>query len=428
MIFCLKGSNALAAMTSSVKRLILWMFGLTPVPAMRRCLKCGRIWNGLPIFIWKGSDQHRGWFQSSLLTGVASRGAAPYKAVLTHGYVVDAEGRKMSKSLGNVIAPEIVIKEFGVDILRLWVAASDYQADIRISKDILKQLSEVYRRIRNTCRFLLSNLNDFDPQKDQVPYDKLTELDQWALLKLEKLVRKVTEAYANYEFHIQHHAIHNFCTVELSSLYLDIIKDRLYTSAPDAPERRAAQTVLYEILVKLTKMIAPVLVHTAEEIWRYLPYKSEASVHQTLWPERNDLFLNEELETLWDEFLEARLDVAKALELARAGKLIGSSLEAKVKLFLPEAKEKLIDHFRADLATLFIVSQVEVYSGQDAPGNAISGERVNGLKVLVERAGGEKCERCWNYDPSVNQDQDHPTLCKRCAQVVRKMDDWVIKD
>lgn len=221
----------------------------------------------------EGSDQHRGWFQSSLLTGVAARGAAPFRAVLTHGYVVDAEGRKMSKSLGNVIVPETVIKEFGVDILRLWVASSDYQADIRISKEILKQLAEVYRRIRNTCRFLLGNLSDFDPERDRVPYEQLTELDQWALLQLEKLVRKVTEAYRNYEFHIQHHAIHNFCTVELSSLYLDIIKDRLYTSPSDSSGRRAAQTVLREILVKLAKLIAPVLCHTAEEIWRYLPYK-----------------------------------------------------------------------------------------------------------------------------------------------------------
>jgi isoleucyl-tRNA synthetase len=369
----------------------------------------------------EGSDQHRGWFQSSLLTGVAAREAAPFRAVLTHGYVVDAEGRKMSKSLGNVIAPETVVKEFGVDILRLWVASSDYQADIRISKDILKQLSEVYRRIRNTSRFLLSNLYDFNPEKDRVAYEQLTELDQWALLKLEKLIRRVTEAYRKYEFHIQHHAIHNFCTVELSSLYLDIIKDRLYTSQPDDPGRRAAQTVLYEILTQLTKMIAPVLVHTAEEIWRYLPYKVEASIQQTEWPKPNDQYLNEELEKVWDQFLEVRLDVSKALELARADKVIGSSLEAKVKLYLPEPLAQSMEHFRANLTTLFIVSQVEIYSGKEAPDNAVSGERVSGLKTLVERAGGEKCERCWNYDLSVKQDQEHPTLCKRCAGVVRKM-------
>ena len=366
----------------------------------------------------EGSDQHRGWFQSSLLTAVASRGAAPYKAVLTHGYVVDAEGRKMSKSLGNVIAPETVVKEFGVDILRLWVASSDYQADIRISKDILKQLSEVYRRIRNTCRFLLSNLNDFNPDTDRVPYDQMSELDRWALLKLEKLVRRVEEAYQKYEFHIQHHAVHNFCTVELSSLYLDIIKDRLYTSAANDPGRRAAQTVLYEILIKLTKLIAPVLTHTAEEIWRYLPYKNETSVHESLWPELNNAFLDEELETTWDRFLELRQDVSKALELARAAKVIGSSLQAKVTLYVPEGCMGLIEHFRADLATLFIVSQVEVVLDQKAPEGVFVGEQVAGLKVYVEAATGEKCERCWNYDLTVGKEAEHPGICQRCAKVI----------
>ncbi|HOJ78059.1 MAG TPA: isoleucine--tRNA ligase [Bacillota bacterium] len=369
----------------------------------------------------EGSDQHRGWFQSSLLTGVAARGRAPFKAVLTHGYVVDADGRKMSKSLGNVIAPEMVIKEFGVDILRLWVASSDYQADIRISKDILKQLAEVYRRIRNTCRFLLGNLNDFNPDTDAVPYENLTELDRWALLRLEKLVRKVIDAYQKYEFHIQHHAIHNFCTIDLSSLYLDIIKDRLYTSATNDPGRRAAQTVLYQILVKLTKLIAPVLSHTAEEIWTYLPYKKETSVHETLMPEFNDQYLNPELEKTWDEFLTVRQDVSKALELARAQKVIGSSLEAKVILYIPAGLEKLMQHFAADLPTLFIVSQVEVQNEANAPETAYSSESVPGLRAQVEKASGAKCERCWNYHTSVSQDAEHPTLCHRCASVVKSL-------
>ncbi|HYH05166.1 MAG TPA: isoleucine--tRNA ligase, partial [Bacillota bacterium] len=328
----------------------------------------------------EGSDQHRGWFQSSLLTGVAVYGKAPYRAVLTHGYVVDGEGRKISKSLGNVIPPETIIKEFGVDILRLWVASSDYQADIRISKEILKQLAEVYRRIRNTCRFLLSNLNDFNPATDKVAYEDLTELDQWALLRLEKLLRRVTEAYQNYEFHIQHHAVHNFCTVDLSSLYLDIIKDRLYTTKADAQPCRAAQTVLYEILVKLTQMIAPVLSHTAEEIWRYLPYKEVESIHQTLWPSFNDTYLNPELENTWEQFLTVRQDVSKALELARAQKLIGSSLEAKVNLYLPEQTAKLLEHFQADLSTLFIVSQVAVLPAAAATEDAFQGETVPEVK------------------------------------------------
>jgi len=363
----------------------------------------------------EGSDQHRGWFQSSLLTGVAARGAAPFKAVLTHGYVVDGDGRKMSKSLGNVIAPEQVAKEFGVDVLRLWVASSDYQADIRISKEMLKQLSEVYRRIRNTCRFLLSNLSDFNPQTDMVAYAELTEIDRWALLKLERLLRKVTEAYQNYEFHLQHHALHNFCTIELSSLYLDIIKDRLYTSQATSAGRRAAQTVIYEILVKLTKLIAPVLVHTAEEIWSYLPYQEVESVHEALMPKFNDQYLDETLEKIWDEFLPIRQDISKALELARASKVIGSSLEARVKLYLPETVAQVIEHFRAELPMLLIVSQVEFLPATAAPAEAHRGERVTGLKVLVERATGEKCERCWNYVETVGQVAEHPTLCLRCA-------------
>lgn len=369
----------------------------------------------------EGSDQHRGWFQSSLLTGVAVYGKAPYKAVLTHGYVVDGEGRKISKSLGNVIPPETIIKEFGVDILRLWVASSDYQADIRISKEILKQLAEVYRRIRNTCRFLLGNLNDFNPATDRVAYEDLTELDQWALLRLEKLLRRVTEAYQNYNFHIQHHAVHNFCTVDLSSLYLDIIKDRLYTAKADARPRRAAQTVLYEILVKLTQMIAPVLPHTAEEIWRYLPYKEVESIHQTLWPAFNDTYLNPELEKTWEQFFAVRQDVSKALELARAQKLIGSSLEAKVNLYLPEQTRQLLEHFQTDLTTLFIVSQVEVMPVAETPAEAFQGETVPELRVLIEKAGGEKCERCWNYTDTVGTVEEHPTLCQRCAAVVAQL-------
>ncbi|HEY8464112.1 MAG TPA: isoleucine--tRNA ligase [Bacillota bacterium] len=369
----------------------------------------------------EGSDQHRGWFQSSLLTGVAVYGTAPYRAVLTHGYVVDGEGRKISKSLGNAIPPETVIKEFGVDILRLWVAASDYQADIRISKTILKQLAEVYRRIRNTCRFLLGNLYDFNPAIDRVPYEELTELDQWALLRLEKLVRRVTSAYQNYEFHLQHHAVHNFCTVDMSSLYLDIIKDRLYTTKAGDRPRRAAQTVLYEILVKLTQMIAPVLAHTAEEIWHYLPYKTEVSIHQTTWPQFNDAYLNPELEKVWDEFLEVRRDVSKALELARAQKLIGSSLEAKVILYLPGNKVNLIEHFRSDLPYLFIVSQVEVLVDTAAPADAYQGETVPGLKVRIEKATGTKCERCWNYSTAVGSVAGYATLCPRCAEVVAQL-------
>lgn len=368
----------------------------------------------------EGSDQHRGWFQSSLLTSVATRGRAPYKAVLTHGYVVDGEGRKMSKSEGNTVAPEEVIQKFGADVLRLWVASSDYKADIRVSMDIIKQLSEVYRRIRNTARFLLANLGDFEPSRHRVPYGELCELDRWALLQKEHLVRRVTEAYEAYEFHQLYHAVHNFCTVEMSSLYLDIAKDRLYSELPDHPERRAAQTVLYDILVDLARMIAPVLVHTAEEIWSFVPGEKPLSVYLSPWPAFHDEYLDEELDARWERLLTLREDVAKALELARANKRIGSSLEARVVIYPTREYEEILNYFRHDLATLFITSQVEVKpAGAEVPADSHSGE-ATGSHVAVLPAEGEKCERCWTYSPSVGQQHGHAGLCERCAGVVAR--------
>lgn len=361
----------------------------------------------------EGSDQHRGWFQSSLLTSVAVTGQAPYRAVLTHGFLVDGEGRKMSKSLGNVVAPEKIIKNYGADILRLWVASSDYQSDIRLSMEILKQMTEVYRRIRNTARFLLGNLYDFRPQ-DAVPYEALPELDRWALLKMEKLLRRVTESYRNFQFHQLYHAVHNFCAVDLSAFYLDVIKDRLYTFAADNDKRRAAQTVLYTILRNLVKIIAPVLVHTAEEIWRHMPedYKEEESVHLVPWPEFNDLYLDSGLEERWEELLRLRNEVTVALEKARAEKLIGSSLEARVVLTIPSTRQKLVDYFRDDLAALFIVSQVEIESAGEG----------SQLQIRVEKAAGEKCTRCWIYHPEVGRSEHHPGLCPKCLHVVTTQD------
>jgi isoleucyl-tRNA synthetase len=360
----------------------------------------------------EGSDQHRGWFQSSLLTSVAVTGKAPYRAVLTHGFLVDEEGRKMSKSLGNVVAPEKIIGDFGADILRLWVASSDYQADIRLSLNILKQLAEVYRRIRNTARFLLGNLSDFKPE-DAVAYKDLPELDRWALLKMEKLLRKVTEAYDNYQFHHIYHAVHNFCAVDLSAFYLDVIKDRLYTLAANDRNRRAAQTVLYTILRNLVKMIAPVLVHTAEEIWQHMPaeYREEESVHLVAWPGFTDEYLDPALEERWERFMEIREEVMRALEKARADKLIGSSLEARVLLSVPPTLQELVAYFQENLATLFIVSQVET---------EIGGEQ---LEVKVERALGTKCERCWVYNEEVGENPDHPGLCPKCLGVIAQIGD-----
>ncbi len=361
----------------------------------------------------EGSDQHRGWFQSSLLTSVAVTGQAPYRAVLTHGFLVDGEGRKMSKSLGNVVPPEKIINNYGADILRLWAASSDYQSDIRLSMEILKQMTEVYRRIRNTARFLLGNLYDFRPG-DAVPYEDLPELDRWALLKMEKLLRRVTEAYKSFQFHQLYHAVHNFCAVDLSAFYLDVIKDRLYTFAAADRRRRAAQTVLYTILRNLVKMIAPVLVHTAEEIWQHMPddYKEEESVHLASWPEFNDQYLDSALEERWEELLRLRNEVTAALERARASKLIGGSLEARVVLTVPPARQKLVDYFRDDLATLFIVSQVEIKTAGEG----------DDLQIHVEKAAGEKCTRCWIYHPEVGSNADHPGLCPKCLQAVAAQD------
>ena len=369
----------------------------------------------------EGSDQHRGWFQSSLLTSVAMRGVAPYRTVLTHGYVVDGEGRKMSKSLGNGIDPEDIIKEYGADILRLWVASSDYTTDIRISKDILKQLSEVYRKIRNTSRYILGNIYDFNPDKDRVDYSQLQELDKWALLKLSNLIRKVDEAYGTYQFHLMFHAIHNFCVVDMSNFYLDIIKDRLYTSKADSMDRRAAQTVMYKILEALVKMLTPVLAFTTEEIWQFMPHRASAdgeSIQLNDWPVLNEKYFDAKLEEKWDKILALRTDVSKALEIARASKLIGHSLNAKVTVYADDKTYDFIKAIEGDMVTIFIVSEFELKTVADAPEDALAGENLPGIKVSISQASGEKCERCWMYSESVGTHETHPTLCSRCAGVV----------
>ncbi len=369
----------------------------------------------------EGSDQHRGWFQSSLLTSVATRGKAPYKKVLTHGYVIDEEKRKMSKSLGNGIDPADVIKEYGADILRLWVASSDYTTDIKISKDLLKQLSEVYRKIRNTARYILGNINGFNPDTDSVDYGEMGELDRWALYKLTNLIKKVNEAYGTYEFHLMFHAIHNFCVVDMSNFYLDIIKDRLYTSKPDSKERRAAQTVMYEILQALVRMLTPVLAFTTEEIWQFMPHRASddtQSVQLNSWPEVNEKYIDNALAEKWDRILALRSDVSKALEVARTNKTIGHSLNAKVTIFADGKDLEFVKSIEDQLVTIFIVSDAEVKALKDAPAEAQKGEELPGIKVAVEQAAGEKCERCWMYSEYVGKDEKHPTLCKRCADVI----------
>ncbi|BCR03569.1 isoleucine--tRNA ligase [Desulfuromonas versatilis] len=364
----------------------------------------------------EGSDQHRGWFHSSLLASVGTRDTAPYKAVLTHGFVVDGNGKKMSKSMGNVIAPEEVIKKFGAEILRLWVAAQDYRDDIRISQEILQRLSDAYRRIRNTARYILGNLHGFDPLADSVPDGDLLEIDRWALSRLEGLVKRVEKSYDDYEFHILYHAVHNFCSVDMSAFYLDVLKDRLYTAPKKSLARRSAQTAMYRILDALTRLIAPVLSFTADEIWQYLPGERQESVHLAGFPRFEASLVDPQLEERYERLLEVRSDVSKALELARNEKLIGHSLDARVLIEAPAGPvRELLEAYREELATLCIVSQAELAEGLS---DAVAGEEVAGLKVKVEKAPGEKCERCWNYLPTVGRSDAHPTVCHRCEEAL----------
>ena len=369
----------------------------------------------------EGSDQHRGWFNSSLLTGIATRGHAPYNAVLTHGFVVDGEGRKMSKSVGNTVAPSDIIDVHGADVMRLWVSSADYQADVRLSKDIVKQLAEVYRKIRNTFRFLLGNLDNFNPNTDKVAYKELTELDRWALHRLEEVRQKVTNAYENYEFHILYHTIHNFCTVDLSSFYLDVLKDTMYAEKENNVARRSAQTAIYEILTTLVKMVSPVLSFTAEEVWQYMPKEDgmEESVMLADWPQGHADHVDEELSARWATMLDLRSEMTKALEGARRDKAIGHSLDASITVYADGDAYQALTGFGSSLASLLIVSEAHVVEGRDnAPANAVTVED-GALSIVVTPSELEKCERCWIHRDTVGQDAEHPTLCARCAEVVK---------
>ena len=355
----------------------------------------------------EGADQYRGWFQSSLLTSVATMGTAPYKAVLTHGWVVDGKGRVMHKSLGNGIDPQEVIDQYGADVLRLWVASSDYHADIRISPDILKQLSEAYRKIRNTARYILGNLNGFNPDENMVSLDELMPIDKWALAKLNILIDKVKEAYDKYEFHIVYHAIHNFCVVDMSNFYLDVLKDRLYTEKSDSKARRASQTSIYIILNAMTRMIAPILAYTSDEIWKYMPHSSSEKAEHVIYnemPEKVDITIDDDFMAFWDEIHELRNDVKKSLETFIKDKTIKSSLEAKVTLAASGDKLAFLKKAENELATAFIVSEVEIV------------ENSSELEIKIEKAEGEKCERCWVISKTIGENSEHPTLCSRCCE------------
>ncbi len=357
----------------------------------------------------EGSDQYRGWFQSSLLTSVATKGKAPYKEVLTHGYTVDGQGRKMSKSLGNGIDPKEVINESGADVLRLWVVSSDYKSDVSVSKNIIKQVTEVYRKIRNTARYILGNIYEYDVE-NPVRYADLEEIDKWALIKLNKLIKDCDKAYNNYDFHDAYHAINNFCVTEMSNFYLDIIKDRLYTYKKNSTKRRAAQTVMYEILSALVRILAPMTSFTAEEIWEYMPHKKGEDVQSVMlseYPKENPNYENPELEEKWNKIIKLKEEVAKQLELARADKTIGHSLNAKVILYASEEKYNKLKEMEELLTTVFIVSKVEV----------IQKEVENGeIEIKVEVAPGQKCERCWMYSETVGEDKEHPEICHRCSE------------
>ncbi len=357
----------------------------------------------------EGADQYRGWFQSSLLTSVAVFGKAPYKSVLTHGWVVDGEGKKMSKSLGNGIDPQEVVDQYGADVLRLWVASSDYHVDIRISKEILKQLSEAYRKIRNTARYILGCINDFNPDTDAVAVDELMPIDKWAINKLNELMAKVKAGYDSYEFHQVYHAIHNFCVVDMSNFYLDVLKDRLYTEKVDSKARRAAQTAIYIILDSMTRMIAPILAYTSDEIWKYMPHRADADAECVLFnemPKPVEIALDADFIANWDKIHELRDTVKKQLEVAIKDKMIKASLEASVTLSACGAEYDFIKSVEGELAAAFIVSEVIVEQAE--------GE----LQVAVNKAQGEKCERCWAYSKTVGENAEHPTLCARCAAVI----------
>ncbi|MEI4803021.1 isoleucine--tRNA ligase [Bacillus sp. FJAT-51639] len=364
----------------------------------------------------EGSDQYRGWFNSSLSTAVAVTGKAPYKGVLSHGFVLDGEGRKMSKSIGNIVVPKKIMDQLGGDILRLWVSSVDYQSDVRISDDILKQVAEVYRKIRNTFRFLLGNLADFEPSKDAVSAAELREVDRYMLVKLNDLIIKVKDAYETYEFAAVYHAIHNFCTIDLSSFYLDFAKDILYIEAENNHDRRAIQTVLYDVLVALTKLVTPILPHTADEVWPYIPGAVEESVQLTDMPEAVEVEDAEELKVKWDAFMTLRDDVLKALEDARNAKVIGKSLNASITLYPTAEMKELLQSITEDVKQLFIVSEYHLGGTmEEAPADAPKYEHT---AVVVTQATGETCERCWVVSETVGSNADHPTLCKRCGEVV----------
>ncbi|MDK2973519.1 MAG: isoleucyl-tRNA synthetase [Candidatus Sumerlaeota bacterium] len=374
----------------------------------------------------EGSDQHRGWFQSSLWVAMGVKGSAPYKAVLTHGFVLDGKGQPMSKSLGNVISPLNVIKNMGADVLRLWVASEEYRTDVSVSPDIIKQVSGVYRRMRNTLRFLLGNISDFNPDTNAVPFEQMAEDDRWVMARLVDLEGRVRKAYDEYEFHRVYHALNAFCVTDLGAVFLDCAKDRLYCSAPDDAVRRSCQTATFHVATSLLRMLAPILPFTADEAWGHLPgwEGKEESVHLANFPENPVAWRDEALLAKWERLLELRSEVQKAIEPLRQAenKVIGNSLEAAIVLRTAEAET--LEFLRQEedlLRRLFITSQVRIVEETPAEANEVLENVGLTLSLEVVRAEGEKCERCWVYSTERGGDPAHPALCPRCTEVVRRL-------
>jgi len=369
----------------------------------------------------EGSDQHRGWFHSSLLNSVSVNGIAPYKQVLTHGFTVDAKGRKMSKSVGNVIAPQKVMKTLGADIIRLWVCSADYRGEMSVSDEILNRMSDSYRRIRNTVRFLLANINGFDPSTDLIPIDDMLALDQWAVDKALSVQNEIQQAYDDYQFHSVYQRLHNFCTTDLGSFYLEIVKDRQYTTQANSHARRSAQSAMYHIAEAMVRWIAPVLSFTAEEIWQHLPgVRSETIFTETYYDalaplSSSSVYSREE----WDKLIAIRLEVSKVMEPLRTDSLIGSSLDAEVQLFCDDTSKALLERIGDELRFILITSGIQVAALADKPADAIQGE-LDGLEVWITASASShpKCDRCWHHQSDVGKDQNHPTLCMRCVQNV----------
>ncbi|HEY0724667.1 MAG TPA: isoleucine--tRNA ligase, partial [Pyrinomonadaceae bacterium] len=360
----------------------------------------------------EGGDQFRGWFNSSLMIGIAAHDRAPYKTVITHGWTLDAQGRAMHKSLGNAVEPDKVIKQSGAEIIRLWCASSSYFDDMRASDEILSRVTDGYRKLRNTARYALSNLNGFDPARDAVPFEEMEEIDRWALAELNHVTTEVLAAYDGYEFHNVYRALFNFATVTLSARYFDIIKDRLYTFGPHSKARRSAQTALLRIVDALARMLAPILVFTADEIWENLAGREEPSIHLALLPKADEQS-HDELSAEWERLFTIREGVLRALEEARVAKQIGSSLEAKVTLQASGSALELLQKHQSDLRYLFIVSQVEL-------GNSDASE---GVSITISNADGQKCERCWNYSTRVGEWDRYPTVCERCVAALKEIEE-----